>query len=663
MQIGRWAYGALLLLLCQGAAAQEVRDTLKKSQITERLNKPMLENFQGISGVVNTTKIASIPSFLGNADPLRFVRLLPSVQLSTELEGGLYMQGSDHSHTRISQGGVPLYGIQHLLGLFSVFNTPHYKGMQYTTSAGPESRLGGAVDMQLPDTLVRKLTGTVSVGLLSAQGTLRTPVGEKSALTVSLRRSFVNLLYSRWLHYEEFPIRYGFTDGNLTWQWKPSARDHVWVDFFGGSDYGSTRQATVDRGESHWYNAMGAVHWTHYFPSASLKQSVFATTYGLDSNLDAFQVSWSMPSFIREYGYRGTLRRGGWETGARLSYYDVQPQNPSSRGTFTDERMVGTPRQKALEGILYAQYDCILGYWLQLKASLGVNLYHAPDGAFFWMPLPEVDLKADLQEKGTFHLCYGLKRQNLFQLGITNIGLPIEFWMAADSQRLPQQAHNFSLSYNLGLKDWKFSAEAYYKILENQLEYTGSIMDIYYGDFSLESSVTAGRGRAWGVNLMVQRTEGPVTGWISYSYGRSLRTFYGLQDGAEYPSAHERLHEVDAVASWHINDRWDFGATFVLASGLPYTAPESLYVLGNRLICEYGPYNGARFPTYSRLDLSATWHIRQNSGLTFSLYNALGRKNAVALGIRFNEKKEAYSFQPLAIYLRWLPSVSYYYNF
>lgn len=127
---------ALLLLLGQGAAAQEVRDTLGKSQITVRLDRPMLENVQGISGTVNTAKIATIPSFLGNADPLRFVRLLPSVQLSTELEGGLYMQGSDHSHTRISQGGVPLFGVQHMLGLFSVFNTPHYKGMQYTTSAG-----------------------------------------------------------------------------------------------------------------------------------------------------------------------------------------------------------------------------------------------------------------------------------------------------------------------------------------------------------------------------------------------------------------------------------------------------------------------------------------------------------------------------------------------
>lgn len=663
MQIGRWAYGLLVLLLPQVLAAQEVRDTLGKSQITVRLDRPMLENFQGISGTVNTAKIATIPSFLGNADPLRFVRLLPSVQLSTELEGGLYMQGSDHSHTRVSQRGVPLFGIQHMLGLFSVFNTPHYKGMQYTTSAGPESRIGGAVDMLLQDTLARRVTGTVSLGLLSAQGTISAPLGQKSALTVSARRTFVNLLYGRWLQYEGFPLHYGFTDGNLTWQWKPSERDHVWVDLFAGGDNASTGQAVVERAEARWYNAMGAVHWTHYFPEATLKQSAFATTYGLDSAMDAFQVEWTVPSFIREYGYRGSLQWRGWETGARLSYYDIQPQNPGSRGTYTDEKMAGTPRQRALEGILYAQYSRILGYWLQLKAILGVNLYRGPDGAFFWAPVPEVDLKADLQEKGVFHLCYGFKRQNLFQLGITHVGLPIEFWMAADSARPPQQAHNFSLSYNLGLEGWKISAETYYKILRNQVEYIGSMMDVFYGDFSLENSVAAGHGRAWGVNLMLQRTEGPVTGWVSYAYGRSLRTFDGLQDGLEYPAAHERVHEIDAVATWKINEKWDLGASFVLATGLPYTAPAALYTLGNRLVCEYGPYNGARLPYYSRLDFSGTWHIRPNSGLTFSLYNALGRKNALAMGIYYKKNDESYAFQPVSIYLRWLPSVSYYYNF
>ena len=156
----------VLALLGPLAVAQE-RDTvaqlsLEKSVITERLQKPVAINSRGVSGEVNVSKIAAIPSFMGNADPIRFVRLLPIVSLNTELEGGLYMQGSDHAHTLISQHGVPIYGVTHLLGLFSVFNTSHFSGMRYATSAGKEARIGGVIDMEIQDTLTRRVRGDVS---------------------------------------------------------------------------------------------------------------------------------------------------------------------------------------------------------------------------------------------------------------------------------------------------------------------------------------------------------------------------------------------------------------------------------------------------------------------------------------------------------------------
>lgn len=670
MQIRRIAYSAVLALLLPFAAAKaQDPDTLRRSTITEQLKRPMLMNQQGISGTVNTEKITAIPSFLGNSDPISFIRLLPSVQLTTEMEGGLYMQGSDYCHTIITQGGVPIYGNQHLLGLFSVFNTPHYKGMDYATTAGQETRLGGLINMQLQDTLARRVGGEFSVGLLSAQGTVSIPTGKKAALTASVRRTYVNLLYGPFLKYEGFKLNYGFTDANLTWVWRPSSRDRVTVDFFGGWDKGNITQAIIENMEASWYNMMGAVHWTHYFPSATLKQTAYATTYGSEAQVKAFNISWHVPSFIRDYGYKGTFSWKDWEFGAKFSYYDILPQDASSQGTYTDDNYIRAQRQKAFETTLHAQYSRILGYWFELKAGMGVNLYRGPDGSFFWGVTPEVDLAFDLQEGGEFHLRYGLKRQNLFQLGITNIGLPNEFWLPADGKRPPQCSHNFSLSYNVEFlqKAWSVSAEIYYRQLYNQLECIGSFADLYFGKFGLDNSIAAGYGRAYGVNLMLQRHVGPVTGWIAYAYSRSLRTYPELHDGLEYPSSHERLHELDLAVTWKLNNKWDFGATFVMASGLPYTAPETLFVVGNRLVCEYGPYNGSRFPTYAKLDLSANFYLRQGprgkTGFTFSLYNALGRKNATALGINLNEDRTAYSFGPMSLMLRWLPSIAFFHTF
>ena len=670
----KWAATALacLLVLLPGASAwAQPQDTLGRSVITERLVRPMVLNQKGISGTVNTEKISAIPSFLGNADPIRFVRLLPSVQMNTEIEGGLYMQGSEHSHTLISQSGVPIYGATHLLGMFSVFNTPHYKGISYSTTARQELRMGGMVDMELQDTVGRRFAGDFSLGLLSAQGTLDIPLGA-SSLKVSARRTYINILYGNFLHYKDFPIRYGFTDANVTWTWKPGKRDRVWADFFGCLDQGHVSGSTIQKMDAQWYNALGALHWNHYFPGATLKQTLYATTYGMNPEIEAFRIRGWMPSYIRDYGYRNSLRWKDWEFGAHYSFFDVQPQNPRSEGHINDSGLTGSvPRQMAMETVLSAQYSRILGYWLQLKAGVGVNWYLSPEKKSFWGATPEVELQADFQNWGKATLRYGLKRQNLFQLGITNVGLPVEFWLAAGDIQAPQWSHNFSLSYNASfLEDaWSVSAELYYKLLYNQLDYVGDILDIYNGQYRLEDSVLQGKGRAYGVNLMLQRNKGPLTGWISYSYAPSKRTFDALdsfRDGAEYSSSHERLHELDVVATYDFG-KWDVGGTLVVASGLPYTRPDAFYVVGNRLICNYGPYNGERLPTYTRMDISANWFLRKGprgkTGINFSVYNLLNIKNAVSYGIHINKDMTAYHFGPIDMMVNILPSIAFFHTF
>ena len=315
-----------------------------------------------------------------------------------------------------------------------------------------------------------------------------------------------------------------------------------------------------------------------------------------------------------------------------------------------------------------ATYKRDLGYWLQLEAGVGLNGYLSPEGRFFWGVTPEVDLKANLLDGGTIDLRYGLKRQNLFQLGLTNLGLPCEFWVAAGNPQAPQWSHNISLSYNVQLLNGALalSAETYYRQLYNQLEYVGNFMDIYSGHYSLEGSVARGKGRAFGVNLMAQKQTGKLTGWISYAWSRSLRTFDADKRHVESPSSHERLHELDVVATYDFG-RFDVGGTFVLASGAPYTPPTSFYVIGSRMVCEYGDYNSARLPAYSRMDLSANWYFRKGpkgkSGINVSLYNVLGTVNHLAYGLHVNKDRTGYSFRSNFIQLRWLPSIAYFRTF
>lgn len=642
---------------------------LEKSVITEKLNRPMIENLEGISGSVNVEKIRAVPSFLGNSDPIRFARLLPSIQVNTESDGGLYMQGSDYSHTILSIGGVPVYGGSHLLGMFSVFNATHYKAMDYSTSAGQASRLGGSIDMQLQDTVPHRFSGELSAGLISAQGTLSFPTGKHSGMILSARRSYINLLYGKWLKFNDEPIVYNFTDGNLTWYWKASPRDRVWVDLFAGQDVAAFRYNSASASlDASWYNLLGGVHWNHYFSEAVLKQTVYGTLNGLKAHLDVLYATGDLPSYIQDYGYKATVDWRGWEFAGNVAYYRVQPQNPTATGHYNTTNVASEELQTALETKVSATYSRSIGYYLTLKGGLGYVWYLSPERESFHGLTPQVEAILNFMDKGRLNLRYGIYRQNLFQTGFTNVGMPCEFWLMAGKFSAPQWSHNVSLAYNLDFLNGMFSlsSELYFKRLYNQVEYKGSLMEILNSNYSIANSLLRGHGYAYGVNLMLQKQTGKLTGWVGYAFGRSLRNFNDPLFPGTYPSDHERLHEVNVVATYDIG-RFDFGGTFVAASGTPYTRPESFYVLGDRLICNYGERNATRLPAYVRLDLSVNFYFhkdaRRRNGINFSMYNALGRKNAVGYGVHYNRKKVEYSFRPTTFGIRFLPSLAYFHKF
>ena len=661
------------ILLCTGVRAQ-IPDSLatlrlESSHITERMKKPMVAIKAGVSGEVSVEKIRSIPSILGAADPVRFIRLLPSVQMNTETDAGLYMQGSEYSHTQLSIGGVPVYGGNHMFGLFSVFNPTHYKSMDYNTDAGQRPRLAGVIDMTLPDSLTRKLSADISLGMLSSQGTLRIPTGSNSSLYLSLRRTLINLFYGKLLRFADQPIKYGFTDANLTWYLRPTRRDRLWVDVYAGRDAGNFTMG--DNGFSlngGWYNGLASVHWDHYFSDFTLKQTAYRSRYGLTSHVLSNFLEGHMPSHIQKVGYLGDIYWSGWEFKASAAWLQAQPQNPDVSDFYNTTNNSNEPRQDAMETVLSATYSRLVGYYLTLKGGLGVHAFLNDKKQFFWGLTPQVEAQLNLMEGGKIAARYGIHRQNIFQTGMTNMGLPTEFWVLAGDYSAPQWSHNASLSYNLDLfgGKWALSSEVYFKRLYNQLEYKGTLMEMFNGAYSLSRSLLKGDGYAYGVNLMFQKKEGKLSGWAGYAFGRSMRRFDDPAFPGIYPSDHERLHEFNLVATYDFG-RFDVGGTFVVASGTPYTRAESFYIIGDRMICNYGERNAHRLPAYIRLDLSANWFFlkqaKREGGLNLSIYNVLCRENAVGYGLKVNMEEQSYQFRPTTFGLKFMPSLSVFFKF
>lgn len=171
-----------------------------------------------------------------------------------------------------------------------------------------------------------------------------------------------------------------------------------------------------------------------------------------------------------------------------------------------------------------------------------------------------------------------------------------------------------------------------------------------------------GRGRSYGFDVFVTRTSAPVAarvrGWASYTWGKAQRVAYGRT----YPFEYDRRHQLSAVVSYRLTDRWEIASTTRVASGFPRTPPLGLRVAaaddvgdrdgdGNtsellpaldeagRLIyaVNFGGVdnlNTARLPAFARLDVRATWRPRGARGrweLYAEVINVLDRENAGAL--------------------------------
>ena len=608
-----------------------------------------------------------MPKILGNADPMHYAQMLPGIQTNNEMKSGINIQGCDNSHNMLSIGGVPIYNVSHLLGFFSTFNPSHYPTFTLHQNA-PLSigRIGGQLNMDLDNQVADTISGELSVGLISSQGTLRLPISKNTLLTTSLRGSYINLLYSKWLQADNQQIKYSFYDVNATLTHRIDSVNTLFADFYRGHDNISFKESNYyARMEDFWGNTMGALHWVHRQPQGlSMKHSLYVTSYTNEFQMNLQEAHFQLPSSITDLGYQSRFEWKRLEGGLQTIWHTIQPQELESSGTFnvTSGKM---PRTHSFEAAIHLGYTQPLSTHLSLFGGLRASHYQQDDYHFQELD-PQVSLNYS-QGSLQIMLDYALRHQYLFQTGFSNIGLPSEFWMSASEAIEPQYAHEWSLSVASYLlnRRYRLSADIFYKRLFHQLEYSGSVLDFMNSTYNIERQLLHGDGRNYGFCLMLNKCRGPLTGWVSYTYTNAKRTFDAIRSG-EYPACHERPHEFNAVATYSLNSHWSFGATFVYASGTPFTAPVSISFIDNNLMMKYGAYNSSRLKPYKRLDLSANykWKSRRfrENGVNLSLYNAIAQSNELFYYIKSREDG-SFAYRPVTFMLRVLPSISYFCKF
>lgn len=611
--------------------------SLHEVVITGQRIQPIVEN-EGTHLRLNIREISALPRFMGQSDPLLYLHTIAGVQTNNETTAGIYIQGCDDSQTLLTLNGAPVYYPNHLLGLFSGFIPAHFQDMDVVKMAHDAAfgnRLGGEVSLHTISGISsgKKFTMDINVGLISSDATIGIACGSKSELFLSARASYINLLYGRLLNIDGFEPNYSFQDANLTYAIHPSPKDDiVLTTYFGNDRLGLGLDSTSLSARIQWQNSASSVYWHRKSDSGDMRTTLFGS--GFRNRFSVYQeIRVEGFSNIGSIGIQHQQTRrfhskigldfGGGYTGHRFTPLWFRTEGWSSnvaRSTFF-----------AHEAELFVD----LKHQINDMFSYSVGLHggcFAGDGQVFGNADPRFNLHVALNENHTINAHIGTYTQYLHRIALVSGGFPIDFWMPAGYRFKPEYAHGIGLGYigHFWDDNLVLSAEVYYKQLFNVIENSTNIVHLVTHDFEYIDGIAAGKGRNYGLDIMVQKNKGKVRGYISYSLGWAQRHIPAISD-KWFQASHGRRHNVVCVLNYRINDSWNIGGTFTLASGTPYTAPEYIYLLNGQVVAEYGDFNGGTLPLTHRLDLSCDYTIVRKKGLEFglnvSLYNVYARKN------------------------------------
>ena len=184
---------------------------------------------------------------------------------------------------------------------------------------------------------------------------------------------------------------------------------------------------------------------------------------------------------------------------------------------------------------------------------------------------------------------------------------------------------------------------------------------------NVESQLLYGKGWAYGTEFFLKKKEGALTGWISYTYSRTMRQFDQINFGNPFPAKQDIIHEVSIVGIYKASPKWTFGTTWVFSTGQAVTFPSGVYIVDGIRTPYYTNRNGYRMPDYHRLDLSATYYAKKTakweSSWNFSIYNVYARKNAYSITFQQdpNDPNKTQAVQ-LSLF-RFVPSITYNFKF
>jgi len=678
-----------------------------------RTQQKVSEEVQMSTIEVPIKTIKEIPAFMGEKDVLKVLQLMPGVQSGSEGQSGLYVRGGGPDQNLIILDGATVYNAQHLFGFFSLFNGDALRSVELIKGGFPAEyggRLSSVIDMNMKDGNKEKYTGELGIGVISSKGVLEGPFAKgKGSFIVSGRRTYIDALTQ--------PIilalnngsgaGYYFYDFNAKANYKINDKNRVYLSGYFGRDKFYVNLNESFESQSYkskvnfgWGNATSTARWNHIvnpelFSNTSLIYSFYELAIKAEEEENGSPLfSLQYGSGIRDFSLKQDF---DWyannnhkvKFGLLATHHTFTPDAVVLKDAVFGENLNRKTEYKSVESGLYIQDEWKISK--RMKTLMGVRLSTFTSNSKTYVnPEPRIALSYKLQSDLAVKASYATMNQYVHLLSTSGVGLPTDLWVPATEKVKPQNSQQVAvgLAKDFEKQNFSLTVEGYYKTMNHIIGYKegASFLAIQDGadgaeSISWEDNITSGNGLSYGGEVLLQRKQGKLTGWVGYTLSWTTQQFDELNNGEKFYARYDRRHDISVVGVYELRDNITLSATWVYGTGNAITLPLSTYELGSlgsnqygeqfgfyRNGNEYSSRNDFRMRAYHRADIGVQVSKEKKRGVRtweFSAYNLYNRKNPFYYTIGPEERFNPDSKQVLKQISLFpiLPSVSWNYKF
>jgi hypothetical protein len=622
---------------------------------------PLQEIFddnQTSTHVLTQDDINAIPVLGGEADVIKTLQLLPGTVRGIEGSSDLFVRGGAADQNLVLLDDAPIYNTSHLFGFLSVFNADvldHVEAINGGFPAEYGGRLSSILNVNTRSTIPDRTSLSGDIGLIASRLFIEQPiVKDKASFWLAGRRTYIDQVIR--VTGEELP--YHFYDFNGKFLFKPTPRDEIQFSHYSGEDLldlfrdrngdGDGFLTTYASGNSsqslRWNRSFG-----HNWYSAV---SLIRTKYKYNVH-NAFEENELVAvSDIEDYGARilfqkDSVGKGTIRTGFDWTHHEVSPNVINTSGTINEIfKSSSTRGRTADEFAVHFQYEWTPLERIQMAVGLRMSSAIVVNKDYIF-PEPRISIRYSLNTNEALKLSYSRMVQYMHRISNSAVSSPTDIWYPVTDSIQPQNSHQFALAWQRKVANDNIflSVEGYYKTMRQLIGYEEGTNLFLNTDF--ESKLIQGKGKAYGLEMLLRKNSGKLTGWISYTLSWSHRQFEEINGGKWFPSRYDRRHNGAIVAQYAFNKRWAVSMVWEYISGSRFTPVIGQYAVvaptltGADLIPVYSGINQVKLASSHRLDVGLKF--KSPPGRKFQwqwfvgIYNVYNRANPIGINIEQDE--------------------------